>query len=138
MGSYGSPARREVASRDGLQLIPLAPVLEHYGVELNAGRWGEEQVCCPVHGERRASMRVNAEKGVAFCHACDFKGTALHLIMAMEGCDRADALSRAEKILRASGIDLPTRPRGRYQRPGVSGEPGARPNSRKYVPPGRR
>ncbi|MFG3509678.1 CHC2 zinc finger domain-containing protein [Streptomyces sp. NPDC047821] len=137
MGSYGSVSRRRGAEGTA-PVIPIAPVLQHYSVELNNVRWGEEQVCCPVHGDRRPSMRVNAEKGVFFCHSCGAKGTAINLIMLMETCDRADAEQRAEAILRASGIDLPERSRGRYQRPGVSGEPGVRASGRKYVPPGRR
>ncbi|AXG81132.1 hypothetical protein DVK44_29465 [Streptomyces paludis] len=144
MGAHGSPSRRPVAQGDGVHVIPIAPVLAHYGVDLNESRWGNTAVLCPVHNERRPSLSVNVEKGVAFCFACDFKGTAIHLIMAMEGCSRADALDRAEKILRAGGHAVPERPGGRYRRPGVPGEPGARagggrtvPAGRRYVPPGR-
>ncbi|MGA4942122.1 CHC2 zinc finger domain-containing protein [Streptomyces cinereoruber] len=83
-------------------------------------------------------MRVNVEKGLFFCHSCGAKGSAIHLIQAMENCDRADALERATSILRDSGLDVPARSRGRYQRPGVSDEPGLQPAGRRYVPPGRR
>ncbi|MBA2951455.1 hypothetical protein H1D24_38340 [Streptomyces sp. PSKA28] len=138
MGAYGSPTRGRPAEGPGLQLIPISPVLAHYGVDLNEGRWGNELVCCPVHGERRASMSVNTEKGVAHCFACGFGGGALKLIQAMEGCDRADAQRRAEEILRAGGFDVPSRSGGRYQRPGVSGESGVQSGGRRYVPPGRR
>ena len=113
-------------------------MLAHYGVDLNEGRWGNEQVCCPVHGERRASMSVNTEKGLAHCFACGFGGDAIKLIQAMESCDRADAERRAEQILDAAGVEVRrSRSAGRYQRPSSGRE--AVPASRtRYVPPGRR
>ncbi|WP_437071917.1 CHC2 zinc finger domain-containing protein [Streptomyces sp. enrichment culture] len=138
MGAYGPSSRRTPAQGSGIHLIPLAPILAHYGVDLNEGRWGNELVCCPIHGERRASMSVSVEKGVFHCFACGAGGTAVTLVQMMESCDRADAQRRAEEILRASGIDVRERSRGRYQRPGVSGEPGARAQRSRYVPPGRR
>ncbi|MFJ2650851.1 CHC2 zinc finger domain-containing protein [Streptomyces sp. NPDC087420] len=118
-------------------LIPLVPILLHYGVDLDGNRWGNTAVLCPVHSERRPSMTVNVDKGVFFCFSCDAKGTALNLIMAMEGCSRGDALDRASKILAASGHEVPKRAtRGRYQRPGESAD--TAPAGRRYVPPGRR
>jgi DNA primase len=91
-------------------------------------------ICC-VHRERRPSLTVNVEKGVAYCFACDFKGTAIHLVMAMESCNKTEALERLEVILRAAGHDMKQSVRGRYQRPseGRTAAPG-----RRYVPPGRR
>ncbi|MGW2169163.1 CHC2 zinc finger domain-containing protein [Streptomyces sp. NPDC001705] len=134
MGTYGSPARRLPAENAGL---PLKPVLAHYGVDLNEGRWGNEQVCCPIHGERRASMSVSVEKGVFHCFACGAGGTAVTLVQMMESCDRADAQRRTEEILAAAGVEVSRRGGGRYQRPGSGRE--AVPASRtRYVPPGRR
>jgi DNA primase len=111
-------------------------ILAHYGVDLNEGRWGNEMVSCPIHGERRPSMSISVEKGVFHCFACGFGGGALKLIQAMEGCDRADAERRAEQILEAAGVET-KRPvsRSRYLRPGT-GE--SRSAGRRYVPPGRR
>lgn len=34
----------------------------------------EYSVLCPFHDERRASMRINVDKGVFFCHGCHAKG----------------------------------------------------------------
>lgn len=99
------------------------------------GSGREESVLCPVHSEDRPSMTVNAEKGVFFCFACDFKGNAISLVMAMESVDRAEALERLEAILRAAGHEVKQSVRGRYQRPG---EARAAATGRRYVPPGRR
>lgn len=132
MGASRSPSGRSHAEGDGLR---LKAALEHYGVELRGSRWGEQITLCPVHGERRPSLTVNTDKGVAFCFACGFKGTAVHLVMAMEHCDRAEALKRLEPILRAAGIEMKQSVRSRYQRPG-QGRTAA--SGRRYVPPGRR
>jgi hypothetical protein len=121
-----------------LSPLPLKPFLAHYGVDLNEGRWGNEQVCCPVHGERRASMSVNTEKGVAHCFACGFGGDALKLIQAMEGCDRADAQRRAEDILRAGGTTYQSDLAADTAAQGYLAKRGLGPAATRYVPPGRR
>lgn len=135
MASYGPGSGRSRAAAQG-PVVPLGPVLEHYGVALKGDRY-EEQVHCCVHGETRPSLTVNVEKGVAFCFACNFKGNAIHLVMAMESCDREAAEAKVEKILRSAGVETRRVNSGRYQRPDARGE--ARPSGgRKYVPPGRR
>lgn len=131
MASHGPRRSSGNSEAGGL----LEAVLEHYGVELRSGsRWGEQAALCPVHGERRPSLRINLEKGVMFCQACQFKGTAINLIMAMESCTRAEAQERAEKLARAAGVTITASP-GRYRRPGQEQAQAAR---TRYVPPGRR
>src|ERR1043165_4100649 len=121
MGAYGLRAGSGRSARaDKPDALPLAPILAHYGVDLNQGRWGNELVCCPIHGERRASMSVSVEKGVFHCFACGAAGTAVKLVQLMESCDGAAAGPRAANFLRAGGIALQSRSHGRYQRPGVS------------------
>ncbi|RKN35968.1 hypothetical protein D7294_30525 [Streptomyces hoynatensis] len=137
MAPHGSRPGGLTASEPRI-LIPLEPILNHYGVELQGSRWGEQQCCCPIHGERRPSMRVNLEKGVFFCHSCGAGGTAVHLIMAMESVNREDALKRATRIFGDLGISVPAGSSGKYRRPGVLDEEGYRPRGRRYVPPGRR
>lgn len=137
MGAYGPATRGRDPVRPDGPLIPLVPILLHYGVDLDGNRWGNTAVLCPVHNERRPSMTVNVDKGVFFCFSCDAKGTALNLIMAMEGCSRSDAMTKAEKILNAAGQEIKKRESsGRYQRPGSPGAVSA--PGRRYVPPGRR
>lgn len=112
----------------------LAAAFAHYGVDIPKG-YREVSVCCPVHGESRASMTVNLEEGVFFCFACQAKGNALSLVTAMESMDLPAAQEKLDAILRAAGIESNRTGRSRYQRPGEgrSAAPG-----RKYVPPGRR
>lgn len=42
---------------------------------------GEKLVCCPVHGESRASMGVSVDKGVCHCFSCGFAGDFSKLLM---------------------------------------------------------
>lgn len=105
-------------------------------MDLRGGsRFGEQDALCCIHGESRPSLRVNTDKGVYHCQACGASGTAVHLVMAMESVDRAEALKRLEAILRAAGHEMKQSVQGRYQRPGES-RPAA--TGRRFVPPGRR
>lgn len=56
-------------------------VERHFGVRV---RGSEAEVCCPIHGERNASMRINVDKGVFFCHGCSAKGSLVKLAKAMK------------------------------------------------------
>lgn len=49
----------------------------HLDVESRQGV--EYNVRCPIHGERHASMRINVEKGVFFCHGCKASGGMVRL-----------------------------------------------------------
>lgn len=132
MASHGRGVRSGDPASPGL----LTAVLEHYGVELrDSSRWGEQSALCCVHGESRPSLRVNLEKGLLFCQACGFKGTAVHLVMAMDSCDKDEALRRLEVICKAAGVEMKQSVQRRYTRPG-EGRPAA--PGRRYVPPGRR
>lgn len=43
-------------------------------LEVQQRQGSEYAVCCPIHGERHASMRINVDKGVYFCHGCKARG----------------------------------------------------------------
>lgn len=47
-------------------------------------RGSEVDVCCPIHDEKNASMRINIDKGLFFCHGCGVKGTLVKLAKAMK------------------------------------------------------
>jgi DNA primase len=44
----------------------------HLKIESRQG--SEYNVCCPIHDEKHASMRINVDKGVFFCHGCKARG----------------------------------------------------------------
>jgi len=74
------------------------PVLEHYGWELPAPRGGFQSVKCSKHGDTHNSASVSEESNYVFCHACDFKGDAIDVVMAYEGIGFKDAVRRCEEI----------------------------------------
>ena len=97
----------------------LERTLLHYDV-IVTGLHGNRLVCCPVHDERIPSCSVNLDKQLMFCHACDFKGDSISLIMEKEGLTYAASLAWAEANLQ---FTPPDRPAGRV---GLSGEGGGR------------
>lgn len=56
-------------------------VEQHFHVEARNGR--EYSVRCPIHNERHASMRINVDKGVYYCHGCKAKGGMVKLARLM-------------------------------------------------------
>ena len=50
-----------------------------FGARLKDIKWrasGEGSANCPLHEDRRASLSLNRDSGLWFCHACDTGGTA--------------------------------------------------------------
>lgn len=52
--------------------INVAFIEAHLHVESRQG--AEYNVRCPIHDEQHASMRINVDKGVWFCHSCKGRG----------------------------------------------------------------
>lgn len=48
-------------------------------LHVEARQGAEYSVRCPIHGEQHASMRINVDKGVFFCHGCKAKGGMVRL-----------------------------------------------------------
>ncbi|WP_370880910.1 CHC2 zinc finger domain-containing protein [Streptomyces africanus] len=137
MGAYGSSVRREAPAQ-----FPIAPVLAYYGVDPKEARWGHSTIRCvlPDHDDRTPSLSIDLEKGVFHCFGCQRGGAAVQFIMFMDekAKTREAAERRAEEILRAGGIDVPSRSRGRYRRPGLPDDERSQPRRSRYVPPGHR
>ena len=74
------------------------PVLEHYGWDVGAPRYGWVTVKCGIHDDSHASCRVNNELGALACMACGFKGDTIKLIRHMEGCSYVEAVRIAKKL----------------------------------------
>jgi DNA primase len=63
------------------------PEINREWVAANFGKTtggSEVDVCCPIHGERNASLRINVDKGLFFCHGCGAKGTLIRLAKSMK------------------------------------------------------
>jgi hypothetical protein len=83
----------------------------------NNNEWNK--MCCPWHGENRASSSISYDNDAFVCRACGVKGDALSLIMRKEECGFQDSKLYAERILGKS-----------YE--GVQGKPARKPGRRVF------
>jgi DNA primase len=90
MGTVATTATRELYERFATR---------HLKVQSRSG--DEWNVCCPVHNERNASMRLNVEKGVAYCHGCGVRATVPQLAHKIGVPFAADMRESAMSILRS-------------------------------------
>ena len=84
----------------------LTEVLTHYaeaeGRPLDLTRvptYKWSPVRCPFHDDTQASASVHLELGGFKCHACEYQGDALKLIMMKEGLDYKGAREWAQEVL---------------------------------------
>lgn len=113
--------------------LAIEPVLDHYGVEYDPGKGGNQQVKCPFHDDTHASASVNLDKGLFNCYGCATSGDGIELLMDQEGLEFIAAKRLAEElagsdsreISRESGRDNSLLPR----------RPGTRPGRRNWSPP---
>lgn len=54
---------------------------------------GEYLGLCPFHEDRRASLSVNAERGIFHCFACGVGGDVVDFVMRIRGCPFREAVS---------------------------------------------
>ena len=67
------------------QSVPLAPLLQRYGVKLH----------CPIHrGEGLEAFHANLSRNIFHCFSCGAGGSVLGFLAAMEGCDLREAALR--------------------------------------------
>ena len=82
--------------------LPLADLVGRHVRLVRRGRdlWG----CCPFHSEKTASFHVVQDKGFYHCFGCGAHGNAIDFVMALEGLDFAQALTRLSDL---TGIPAP-------------------------------
>ncbi|HWB48633.1 MAG TPA: CHC2 zinc finger domain-containing protein [Stellaceae bacterium] len=102
-------------------------VLEHYKLVLR-GRGAQRSALCPFHPDKRPSLRVELDKGLFHCFACEAKGNMLEFVARSEGVPD-DLRAAAEKIADICKIPLAP-PRGN--------KPAAKPAATAAAPKGRR
>lgn len=82
----------------------MREIVERYGVRVNR----DGMCCCPIHGEKRASMKVY--KDSFHCFACGANGDVFTFIQKMDGCDFKTAFYQLggeyEKPTKASRVAL--------------------------------
>lgn len=86
------------------EIVDQADIVKIIGkhVELEYSR-NEFKGCCPFHGEKTPSFRVNPLKGLYYCYGCDESGNALDFLTKYEQLSEQDALL---ELSRQTGIAL--------------------------------
>jgi DNA primase len=72
-------------------------------------RSGEHWGCCPFHGERTASFKVNEQHQRFNCFGCGANGDALEFVGRIEGLDKVAAIRRLRELA-GSPSSFPARP----------------------------
>lgn len=78
--SYPTSSRSAARKPCGTPEINREWVSQHFG---KTNRGSEMEVRCPIHGEKNASMRINVDKGVFYCHGCGARGSLVRLAKEM-------------------------------------------------------
>lgn len=58
----------------------------------HTGSGREIHICCPFCGDHRYRLYVELDKGLVYCHNCNFKGTVVNLIQRVEGISYTRAM----------------------------------------------
>ena len=84
--------------RQARRKVDLPALLESYGVKVEKSG-SHYKCCCPIHGEKTASLVIYPD-GHWYCYgACQSGGDALSIVMAMDGCGRKAALTRISTMI---------------------------------------
>src|SRR5687767_9937531 len=78
--------------------VPIAAVLQRYGVQGLKRHGAELRGRCPVHkGEGQDSFHANTEKNAFNCFSCKVRGNVLDFVAAMERCTVRDAAIKLQQ-----------------------------------------
>lgn len=84
--------------------LPLADIVSRYVSLTNRGR--ERLGLCPFHREETPSFIVSEAKGLYHCSSCGQHGNAIDFVMAIEGLDFDQAVTR---LVELTGLPTPRR-----------------------------
>ena len=81
-------------------------VLTAYGIELkkDGTKPGQFKALCPFHEDSNPSLKVNTDKNVFHCFACEAKGNVLDFVRDMDGLGDDELRKAALKIVEICGI----------------------------------
>ena len=82
------------------QHAEIARVIAHFGIELKQDGSKPEQLkgLCPFHEDTRPSLKVNTERNIFNCFACEAKGNVLDFVKDHEGVDLRSAAKQVAEI----------------------------------------
>jgi hypothetical protein len=83
--------RRDPLPVDVARRVPIAQLLETYGVQLRT-RGSRLVGHCPFHDDARPSLDVNARKGLWHCFPCGIGGDGITFVMRLKALGFAEAV----------------------------------------------
>jgi DNA primase len=96
MNDVKSPSG-QVRIEDLKRSIDLVELFRSYGIDVKQ-KGAQHECCCPFHeGDDTPSLKITPDKGLWNCFGCDAGGSAVDLVMRMDGLDVAEA---RKKLLR--------------------------------------
>lgn len=107
--------------------VPIEPWLDKYGIVFREDKTGNQPIHCPnphahKNGDRTASASLHLDKGLFSCLACGAGGSAIDLIILMEGVSLREAFRIAESGSPEGSRQVPRQPqRTSLGLPGRSG-----------------
>jgi hypothetical protein len=78
---------------DAARTVPLLEVASRLGLGEGRRAGADQVVLCPMHGDSKPSLRLNARKGLWFCDPCGVGGDAIGLVCAVRGIKFKEAVS---------------------------------------------
>lgn len=83
----------------------FATVLASYDIDLqkDGTQPGQHKALCPFHDDSRPSLKVNTERNIYHCFACDAKGNILDFVMEMDGTDIRTAARKVADLCGLAG-----------------------------------
>jgi DNA primase len=81
-------------------------VLAAYDIELtkDGAQPGQFKALCPFHSDTKPSLKVNTERNIFNCFACEASGNILEFVRDMDGAAENELRPAAMKIAELSGI----------------------------------
>ena len=90
--------RREVQSK-----MSWFGLMHAYGIRLRMSKTDlSAKACCPFHGEKTPSFRVDLGKDTFHCFGCGAEGDAIDFAMKMDGVSRQEAIAKLAKIAKGN------------------------------------
>ena len=97
-GSVPTESAADLKARaDIVEIAGRYTDLKRRGVEL----WG----CCPLHGERTPSFKVDPRRQTFYCFGCSKHGDVLSFLQALEGLDFPGAMRRLRELVGGAAAD---------------------------------
>ena len=83
--------------------VSVKEAVEYYGLEVNRGN----MVCCPFHGDRTPSMKLNED--YFYCFGCGASGDVIDLAARLFGLSGYDAAKKLAAAFSPWRVALPTK-----------------------------